>query len=96
MSTIGNVVMLLLSITISINIGLGVFNLIPLPPLDGSKIIMPFLPYKAKQFFINNEQIFYIVFVLLWITGLAGTIITPAINGISTGIFALGKLIFRI
>ena len=92
-STVGGIIMLLISSTISINIGLGVFNLIPLPPLDGSKIIMPFLPYKAKNFFINNEQIFYIVFVLLWITGLAGTIITPAINGISTGIFALGKVI---
>lgn len=95
-STIGSIIILLLSSTISINIGLGVFNLIPLPPLDGSKIIMPFLPNKAKQFFINNEQIFYIIFVLLWISGIAGTIITPAINGITKGIFSLGKLIFRL
>lgn len=94
-STIGGIITLLISTTISINIGLGVFNLIPLPPLDGSKIIMPFLPYKAKEFFVNNEQIFYIVFVLLWITGLAGTIITPAINWVSRGILALGKMIFR-
>ena len=95
-STIGQIILLLISSTISINIGLGVFNLIPLPPLDGSKIIMPFLPYKAKEFFINNEQIFYIVFVLIWITGLAGTIITPAINWVSKGILSLGKLIFRL
>ena len=95
-STVGTVIMLLISTTISINIGLGVFNLIPLPPLDGSKIIMPFLPYKAKEFFVNNEQIFYIVFVLIWITGLAGTIITPAINWVSKGILSLGKLIFRL
>lgn len=93
-STVGYVILLLLSSTISINIGLGVFNLIPLPPLDGSKVIMPFLPYKAKEFFVNNEQIFYIVFILLWVTGMAGTIITPAINGISTAILELGRLIF--
>ena len=93
-STVGTVIMLLISTTISINIGLSVFNLIPLPPLDGSKIIMPFLPYKAKEFFVNNEQIFYIVFVLIWITGIAGTIITPAINWVSKGVLALGKLIF--
>ena len=93
-STVGGIIMLLISSTISINIGLGVFNLIPLPPLDGSKIIMPFLPYKAKQFFINNEQIFYIVFILLWITGFAGTIITPAISAVSKAILSLGKLIF--
>lgn len=95
-STTGGIIILLISSTISINIGLGVFNLIPLPPLDGSKVIMPFLPYNAKQWFVNNEQIFYIIFVLIWITGIAGTIITPAITGISKGIFTLGKFIFKI
>lgn len=93
-STVGWVILLLVSSTISINIGLGVFNLIPLPPLDGSKIIMPFLPYKAKEFFVNNEQVFYIIFILIWITGVAGTIITPFISGISKGILSLGTLIF--
>lgn len=93
-STVGWVILLLVSSTISINIGLGVFNLIPLPPLDGSKIIMPFLPYKAKEFFVNNEQVFYIIFILIWITGVAGTIITPVISGISKAILSLGTLIF--
>lgn len=93
-STTGGIILLLISSTISINIGLGVFNLIPLPPLDGSKIIMPFLPYNAKQWFINNESIFYIIFVVIWITGLAGMIITPAINAISGGILSLGTAIF--
>lgn len=96
MSTTGSIVMLLLQCTISINIGLGVFNLIPLPPLDGSKIIMPLLPYKAKQWFVNNERVFYIIFVVIWITGIAGYIISPAINWISTGILNLARLIFRI
>lgn len=53
-STVGGIILLLIVSVISTNIGLGVFNLIPLPPLDGSKIIMPFLPYKAKEFFVNN------------------------------------------
>ena len=92
-STIGGIIMLLISATISVNIGLGVFNLIPLPPLDGSKIIMPFLPYKAKEWFVNNEQLFSLIFVILWITGIAGIIISPAINWITTGILNLGKLI---
>lgn len=93
-STIGYVIVLIISTTITVNIGLGVFNLIPLPPLDGSKIIMPFLPYKVKEFFINNEQIFYFVFILIWITGIAGTIITPVISGISNIILKFGMLIF--
>lgn len=88
------IVIQILITTVAINIGLGVFNLIPLPPLDGSKVIMPFLPYNAKQFFINNEMIFYIVFVVIWLTGIAGTIISPVINVISSGIFKLGLSIF--
>ena len=93
-STVGYIIMLLISFTISINIGLGVFNLIPLPPLDGSKIIMPFLPYNAKQWFRNNEYIFYIVFVVIWITGIAGMIISPAISWISNGIMSLVQMMF--
>ena len=93
-STVGTVIMLILGSIITTNIGLGVFNLIPLPPLDGSKIIMPFLSYNAKQWFIRNGNIFYIIFVVIWITGIAGTIISPAINWISTGILNLARLIF--
>ena len=93
-STMGSVLMLMIFYTISINVGLGVFNLIPLPPLDGSKIIMPFLPYKAKEWFVNNEQIFYLIFVVLWITGLAGIIISPAISWITNGFLSIGKMIF--
>ncbi len=94
LSTVGNIIQLILGATIAINIGLGVFNLIPLPPLDGSKIIMPFLPYNAKQWFRNNEQIFYIIFVIIWITGIAGIIISPAISGITSGIMSIIQMIF--
>ena len=94
MSKVGEIVIPMLVSAIAVNVGLGVFNLIPLPPLDGSKIIMPFLPYNAKQWFINNEQIFYIVFVAIWITGIAGIIISPAITGITSGIMAISTAIF--
>ena len=92
-STMGSVLMLMIFYTISINVGLGVFNLIPLPPLDGSKIIMPFLPYKAKEWFVNNERIFYLVFIVLWISGLAGRIISPAIVWLANGIMSICSFI---
>lgn len=82
--------------TISINIGLGVFNLIPLPPLDGSKILMHFLPYNAKQWFYNNQQIFYIVFLLIWITGLAGRILSPIFNAVLNGMDWVVYNIFKL
>ena len=92
-STVGIIVMAMIQSTIVTNVGLGIFNLIPLPPLDGSKIIKPFLPYNAKQWFINNEQIFYIIFIFLWISGLAGRIISPAIAWLATWILNICSLI---
>ena len=51
---------------ISINIGLGVFNLIPLPPLDGSKILSGFLPYNARNWLDSHSQIFEFIFDCLY------------------------------
>ena len=91
-----SIIMQMIMYTITLNIGLGIFNLIPLPPLDGSKVIKPFLTYNAKTWFENNERIFYILFVILWITGIAGTIISPIINVVFKGIFNLAQIIFRV
>ena len=68
---------LIVEYIIILNIGLGVFNLIPIPPLDGSKILMHFLPYNAKVWFESKQYIFYIVFLLLFVTGIAGNIVAP-------------------
>ena len=86
--------MTLIRAIISINIGLGVFNLLPLPPLDGSKIIMPLLPAKIKNWFITNQNIFYIIFLVIWITGIAGYIVSPVINVVYTAIMKITLRIF--
>ena len=93
-SQLGTIIMLMINIAISINIGLGVFNLIPLPPLDGSKVIKAFLPYNSRQWFENNEKIFEMIFVALWIIGILSTIISPLISAITNGILKLGFSIF--
>lgn len=87
---------LIIQMIISINIGLGVFNLIPLPPLDGSKILMHFLPYRGKEWFYNNSQTFYFVFLILWITGLSGVILEPIFNGVLAGMEWLVYNIFKL
>lgn len=93
-STTGSIILSIIQYTVIVNIGLGVFNLIPLPPLDGSKVLMHFLPYNAKVWFGNNEGTFIIVFMLLWITGIAGSIISPIINGMYTGLMSIMTLLF--
>lgn len=60
----------ILLIVAKINIILGCFNLIPIPPLDGSKVLMGFLPPDLQRSFSRIEPYgFYILFFLL-ITGL--------------------------
>lgn len=90
------IIMRILEDVIIINVGLGVFNLIPLPPLDGSKVIKPLLSFNAKQWFESNERIFYFIFIVLWITGIAGSIISPVIGLVYQGLFKLGNLILLI
>ena len=85
----GAVYVIILNIII-INISLGVFNLIPVPPLDGSKVLMHFLPYNAKQWFENNQYTFYIVLLFLVFIRINGAsiisqILTPAVQGIFSG-----------
>ena len=60
-----------------INIGLGIFNLIPLPPLDGSKILAGFLPNKVEYNFFRYEQYFYILLILLIFTNSINYILGP-------------------
>lgn len=53
-----------------INLVLTIFNLVPIPPLDGSKIIMPLLPYRWQQKLMQLEMwgmILVIVFIVFFI-----------------------------
>ena len=79
-----------------LNVGLGLFNLIPLPPLDGSKVLCAFLPYNVEMSFRNNEQIFYIVFLVIWITGLSSVIITPIFSAVFQGLDFIVASIFKL
>lgn len=74
-------VMVFFEFLISINIGLAVFNFIPIPPLDGSKILMAFLPDKAIIWMAQREQTISIaLFVVIMMGGLNG--ILGAIDGV--------------
>jgi len=66
----------ILFITARINIILGSFNLIPIPPLDGSRVLMEFLPVNAQYRLAKLEPYgFIIILVLLW-TGILSPVIT--------------------
>lgn len=62
-----------------VNIGLGVFNLLPVPPLDGSNILAGFLPPNWAQAYLQNSKFGFIILILLLITGVAQKVIVPVI-----------------
>lgn len=64
-----------------LNLVLAVFNLIPVPPLDGSKILAGLLPQRWANKIYMYEQYGFIIMVLLLATGWLGKLITPFIIG---------------
>ena len=62
---------------IRINLILGIFNLIPIPPLDGSKVVSSLGGQRVKEIFYSMESYgFYIIIALAWF-GFLGEIINP-------------------
>lgn len=64
------------------NITLAVFNLFPIPPLDGSRLFYVFLPPRLYFGVMKYERIIHIVIMLLLVTG----ILSPAISFVADGI----------
>lgn len=62
------------------NLMLGIFNLLPFPPLDGSKIVASLLPIRLEYLFYKYERYLYIVLLLLIMTNTIDKILNPLIN----------------
>jgi Zn-dependent protease len=75
---VGNMMML--------NMSLFVFNLLPFPPLDGSKILATFLPASAQPLLNLFEQFGFLILMFLIYIGVFRLIITPFLYGL---LFAL-------
>ncbi len=67
----------------SVNLGIGIFNLIPIPPLDGSRILLAFLPTKYYfKVMYYEKYIAILLFALLYLGSFSG-ILSMAMNAVS-------------
>ena len=99
-SSIGIALIDFIQLSVAVNIGLGVFNLIPLPPLDGEKIFKNILPYSAKQWLDENTLTLQFLFIILWIFGVLDVVVRPAIfylyQALNTGIGYIFTFILKL
>ena len=79
-----------------INISLAVFNLIPVPPLDGSKILAIILPDRLYYKVMQYERYIYFAVLLLVFTGALDTPISFARFYIQSAFFAITSLPFNL
>lgn len=70
---------LILCYAILINLALAVFNMLPVPPLDGGHIVRNFLPYGAVQVY-DRIGMFSLFLIFFFGRGLIGSIVSPAIR----------------
>ncbi len=68
---------------VSINIFLALFNLIPIPPLDGSHVLAAVLPRDLLRLYRHLEPVGFILILVLFYTGIMGALIMPVYRQIA-------------
>lgn len=69
-------------LVVLINVGLAIFNLIPVPPLDGSKILFAFLPHRLQQFRFQLERLSFIIILVIVLLPQFSDLLSFCIGGI--------------
>ena len=65
------------------NLGLALFNLMPVPPLDGSRVLLGLLPLRWAREYVKMERFGFVIVLALVALGWMGRILVPAINAVA-------------
>lgn len=77
-----NPVAILIGYFLTLNLSLAIFNLLPFPPLDGSKVLSAFLPAEFQPVLDALEQYGYIILLFLLYFGVVGAIMSPIVSSV--------------
>ncbi len=78
-----------LQVGVLINLSLGWLNLLPIPPLDGSKVVAYFLPRDWAWRYLRVERWGFVILIVLIVAGVLNSILVPLIWGSAEGLLAL-------
>lgn len=85
-SVVGSIILSMLILTIQFNVVFAIFNLIPIPPFDGSRILYFFLPAKGREYMYKIEQYSFVIVLVILVTGIESKLVSPIVS------FVLGLL----
>ncbi len=90
-SSVGEYVLGMLQLTAYISIGLAIFNLLPVPPLDGSKVLLSVISDESYYKLMRYERYGSIVMIILVATGVLGKPLSAAIQFVHNGLFPVAQ-----
>lgn len=93
---LGEIVRVFLVFYVQVNVNLAVFNLLPIPPLDGSKILFTVLPDSAVAFFYRYQMVFFAALFILIYTGPLSSLIGFLSGGMLSGMSWLAMQPFKL
>ncbi|MBC1244214.1 site-2 protease family protein [Listeria welshimeri] len=92
--TYGSITETFLMIFVELNLVLFVFNLIPIPPLDGYQILVEFLPMSARVKLEPVERYAMLIFLIIALTPISNFTIQPIFDTVIPFVFKIILLIF--
>ncbi|MFP4428549.1 MAG: site-2 protease family protein [Desulfovermiculus sp.] len=72
-----------------VNLGLGLFNLLPIPPLDGSNILAGLLPPHLAQTYMQSSKYGFIILIVLFLSGAVHKVIVPILYTMASWLLPL-------